>query len=119
MMNYSGHHEAKYEDNKYDQQDKCYKGDKCHKHEKCDKCDKCDKHEKCDKNKIKIPRKRVCNFTDDASFDVNLWMNSSDYHDECDCVLVLNCTKIIIPLPPIVPPVIPPTPPSGNCSFSC
>jgi hypothetical protein len=58
--------------------------------------------------------KRVCNVTDDADFDVNqfLYNTSSDYYDECDCVLYMNCTVFVPELPP-----------SGgsdlNCSYTC
>ena len=54
--------------------------------------------------------KRVCNMSADATFDLNHWLNSSDYHAECECVLIMNCT--------VIPPN-PPLPPSGNCTFTC
>lgn len=46
--------------------------------------------------------RRVCNVTDVADFDVNqfLYNTSSDYYDECDCVLYINCTVFVPELPP-------------------
>lgn len=70
---------------------------------------------KCKKPK----RQRLCNFTDDASFDFNQFISNSSYYRSCDCALYTNCSEVPI-VPPVVPPIVPPTPPSGGpCVFTC
>lgn len=48
--------------------------------------------------------------TDNSTFDVDEWKNSSDYCNQCDCVLIKNCT-----------PIEPPPSGGGNetCNFTC
>jgi hypothetical protein len=71
-------------------------------------------HQCCGKDKIKKDVKRVCNFTEDATFVVDDWLIRDDYYDECDCVLFKNCTAIVVP-----PEVVPPSGGGENCTFTC
>lgn len=65
----------------------------------------------CPKKQRKEKRKRICNFSDDATFDIAQFNTNSSYYPRCDCALFTNCTDI--------PPTPTPEPPSGNCSFTC
>ena len=68
-----------------------------------------------------VPRFRICNASDDASFDSAMFLANSSYYLGCDCAIFMNCTNETVtptPPPPIVP--VPPLPPSGSsCNYSC
>jgi hypothetical protein len=68
----------------------------------------------------KVQRKRICNATDDDTFDSVAFLSNTSYYEACDCVVFMNCTNTTVPVPPT--PVVPVPPiPSGSvpCNYSC
>ena len=76
---------------------------------------------------MKKLRKRICNATEDDSFDVAMFSSNNTYYEGCDCVVFTNCTNTTMVVPanetvvPSVPlPPLPPVPPSGSsCNYTC
>jgi hypothetical protein len=38
-------------------------------------------------------RKRICNATEDDTFDVAMFSSNTTYYEGCDCVVFTNCTN--------------------------
>jgi|LauGreDrversion4_2_1035121.scaffolds.fasta_scaffold266655_1 hypothetical protein len=69
---------------------------------------------------------RICNATEDDSFDVSIFSSNNTYYEGCDCVVFTNCTNTTIAVntttvvPSIPVPPVPPIPPSGSgCNYTC
>lgn len=71
------------------------------------------------KKKVIVTRKRICNATEDDSFDADMFKSNSSYYGDCDCVIFKNCSNTtIVPEVPIVP--VPPVPSGGeSCNYTC
>jgi hypothetical protein len=71
----------------------------------------------------KVIRRRICNATEDDTFDVGTFNSNSSYYGGCDCVVFTNCTNSTQTVPanqttPVIP--VPPIPPSGSsCNYTC
>ena len=89
-------------------------GDCCNKqcHPSCEPCGGC---------QPKKMRKRVCNATEDESFNLTTFKQNVTYYDGCDCVVFTNCTNTTIypnETTPIIP--VPPIPSGGEaCNYTC
>lgn len=65
-------------------------------------------------------RRRICNATEDDTFDASTFKANNTYYEGCDCVVFQNCTNTtIIPPPEVIVPV-PPVPSGGaQCNYTC
>lgn len=90
-------------------------GDCCKKecHPSCQPCGGCPAQKKM--------RKRVCNATEDDSFNINTFKQNTTYYEGCDCVVFTNCTNTTIypnETTPTIP--VPPIPSGGEpCNYTC
>jgi hypothetical protein len=77
--------------------------------------------------KKETTRKRICNATEDESFDISQFHTNTSYYKGCDCVIFTNCTNTTITIevnvtvdPSIPVPPIPPIPSGGaECNYEC